>query len=176
MVKLIHADGFFKAEEVQNLLGVAYNLYDNFVEKEYGYELQDFNMVFPGLDPIFSRIVGEEVVVDEERSGIFRRPFNFVHFESFEGPNDWCFIVALEKTTFNLYHHLENGPASKVNAWSALDGYRFNYRNLLEWDVYTNIVLEPNQGVLFKPWLFHSLDGGNVQYYRLVNKIKDNTP
>jgi len=41
---------------------------------------------------------------------------------------------------------------------------------LFEWDIYTNILLEPNQGVIFRPWLFHSIENGLVQYYRLVNK------
>ncbi len=168
MIKLIHADDFFKPEEVNNLVNVAYGLKEKFVEKEYGYELEHFNLTFPNLDEMFSKIVNESVMVDEERSGIFRRPMNCVHFESFDSLNEWCFIIALERTTFNLYHHLES--FGKVNSKSALEGYQFNYRNLMEWDYYTNIRLEPNQGVIFRPWLFHSLEDGLVQYYRLVKK------
>jgi hypothetical protein len=140
-----------------------------FIDKEYGLEVDQFNLTFPGLDPIFSKLVGEEVTVDDERSGIFRKPTNcLIHFESFDTLNEWCFIIALERTTFNLYNHLESFGV--VNARSALDGYRWNYRNMFEWDYYTNILLEPNQGVIFRPWLFHSIENGLVQYYRLIGK------
>lgn len=165
--KLIHADNFFIPEEAKRLLTISKHL--NYVEKEYGLEVDNFNLTFPGLDPIFSKLVGEDVVVDEERSGIFRKPMNCqIHFESFDSLNEWCFIIALERTTFNLYNHLEK--FNVVNARSALDGYHWNYKNLFEWNYYANILLEQNQGVIFRPWLFHSLEDGIVQYYRLIGK------
>lgn len=167
LAKLIHADNFFMEDHIKKLNLISQSL--SFVEKEYGLEVEHFNLTFPDLDPIFSKLVGEEVTVDDERSGIFRKPTNcLIHFESFETMNEWCFIVALEKTTFNLFNHLEKFGV--VNARSALDGYRWNYRNMFEWDIYTNILLEPNQGVIFRPWLFHSLENGLVQYYRLIGK------
>jgi len=125
VVKLIHADNFFPGDDANRLLMISRNL--NYVEKQYGLEIDNFNLVFPGLDPVFSKVVGEEVTVDEPRSGIFRRPMNcIIHFEEFDSLDEWCFIVALEPTTFNLYNHLEDGPMSKVNARSALEGYKFN--------------------------------------------------
>jgi hypothetical protein len=79
---------------------------------------------------------------------------------------EWIFILALEPTTFNLYHHLSG-------AKTALDEYKFDYNNLFDWDIHTNILLEPNQGIIFRPWLFHSLTHQRlVQLYRL--KGKDN--
>jgi len=169
VVKLIHADNFFPADDAHKLYMITKNL--QFVEKQYGLEVDNFNLVTPNIDPVFSEVIGEEIVVDHDRSGIFRRPMNcIIHFEEFDDLSEWCFIVALEPTTFNLYNHLENGPLSKVNARSALDGYKFNYRNMMEWDVCVNIRLEANQGVIFRPWLFHSIEDGLVQYYRLLGK------
>jgi hypothetical protein len=160
MLKLLHADNFFPQDDVKKLYNIANAL--PFIEKEYGREIDQFNMVFPGLNPVFSRLLGESVVVDEERSGVFRRPMNcLIHFEGFDSPREWCFLVALESTTFNLYHH-------KSGAQSALDGYKWNYRNLFEWDYDVNILLRPNQGVFFRPWLFHSIEDGLVQYYRIL--------
>lgn len=167
IAKLIHADNFFIPEEAERLSIIGKNL--NYVEKEYGLEIDNFNLTFPGLDDTFSKLVNEEVMVDEERSGIFRKPLNCqIHFESFDTLNEWCFIIALERTTFNLYNHLESYGV--INARSALDGYKWNYKNMFEWDYYANILLERNQGVIFRPWLFHSLEDGLVQYYRLVKK------
>ncbi len=161
MIKLLQADNFFKDEDISTLYNVAYSL--PFVEKEYGGEIEQFNLVIPELDTLFSKLLAEEVVVDEENSGIFRKPTFGIHFESFESLSDWIFIVALERTTFNLYHHLSG-------AKTALDEYHFNYQNFLEWDYHTNLILQPNEGVFFRPWLFHSLEEGLVQVYRLKGK------
>lgn len=167
VAKLIHADNFFIPEEAERLSIIGKNL--KYVEKEYGLEVENFNLTFPGLDDTFSKLVNEDVIVDDERSGIFRKPTNCqIHFEGFDTLNEWCFIIALEKTTFNLYNHLESYGV--INARSALDGYKWNYKNMFEWDYYANILLERNQGVIFRPWLFHSLEDGLVQYYRLVKK------
>lgn len=166
MIKLLHADNFFEQESINRLVAIASNL--PFVQKEYGEEIDQFNMVPPDLDPVFSRLLGEPVTVVDELSGVFRKPILNIHFESFSTPNDWCFIIALEKTTFNIYNHIADYGV--VNARSALDGYKWNYRNMFEWDVHTNIQLEPNQGVIFRPWLFHSAVGGLTQFYRLTRK------
>lgn len=171
MIKLLQADNFFRLEDIEKLFFAVKNL--PFVEKEHGFEIDQFNLVIPGLDPIFSKLLAEEVIVDEENSGIFRKPNLRIHFESFSSLQDWLFIIALESTTFNLYYHLSNGIGSKPDAWSALDNYQFNYNNIIEWDCYTNILLEPNQGIIFRPWLFHSLTHERiVQIY----KLKGQTP
>lgn len=162
MIKLLHADNFYTKEETEKLFKVISKF--PFVEKQHGFEVDNFNYTIPGLDPIFSKFVGEEVIVDEENSGIFRKPRLGIHFESFQTPNDWLFILALEPTTLTLYYH-------ETGAKSALDGYKFNYMNLFEWEDRANILLEPNEGVIFRPWLFHSLINERmVQIYRLKGK------
>jgi len=170
MVKLIHADGFFPPGAAENYSAVVSNL--QFTEKEYGHEIENFNMIFPGLEPTLSKVLGERVVIDNKRSGIFRRPLNnCVRFEAFDSLNEWCFIIALERNTLNLMYHLADrgqGEYGKVDAKTALDGYQFNYRNFFEWDYHTNVLLEPNQGVFIRPWVFHTLNDGLVQYYRLI--------
>lgn len=165
MVKMLHADGFFPAGDVENCVAAVKDM--RFTEKEYGYELDHFNMVLGGLEPILSKVLGERVIVEHSRSGIFRKPFNnIIHFENFDSLNEWCFIVALEKNTLNLFHH--RNQKGETDAKTALEGYQFNYRNLFEWDLHTNVLLEPNQGVFIRPWVFHTLDSNLVQYYRLV--------
>lgn len=168
-IKLIHADGFFPPGEAEACCDVVSTL--QYVEKDYGGEIENFSIILPGIDPIFSQMLGEQVVVDRKTSGVFRRPIRIVHFESFDSLDEWCFIVALERTTFNIYNHVKDiryNPVAEVDARTALDGWQFNYRNLFEWDVTTNILLEPNQGIFFRPWIFHSLENGVIQYYRLL--------
>lgn len=160
MIKMMQADNFFAEEDVKKLLNVTYSL--PFVDKEYGKEIENFNLILPDSSDIFSKVLGHPVTVDEERSGVFRRPMNcIIHFEGFDSHDEWCFLVALEPTTFNLYTH-------NSGAKSALEGFQFNYLNLFEWDYEVNILLKPNQGIFFRPWLFHSIEHGVVQYYRLL--------
>lgn len=172
MVKLIHADGFFAPGDAERYANIVRNL--PFVEKQYGYEIENFNMIFSGLEPILGKVLGERVIIDPKRSGVFRKPINnIIHFEEFDSLNEWCFIVALEKSTLNIFYHLKpNGEYREFDAKTALDGWNFNYRNMFEWDYHTNILLEPNQGIFIRPWVFHSLEDGLVQYYRLITDKK----
>jgi len=169
MVKLIHADGFFPPGDAEKYALATGAL--RYTWKPYGHEIENFNMIFKDSEQVLSKVLGEKVIVHPTRSGVFRRPSQFVHFENFESLDEWCFVVALEKTTFNTYHHLKSGlgESGVIDAKTALEGHQFNYRNLLEWNVENNVVLEPNQGVFFRPWVFHSLSEGKlVQYYRLI--------
>jgi len=171
-IKIIHADGFFPENEAENCCAVVRSL--NFVDKPYGKELERFSLILPGMDPIFSKMLGEEVVIDESRSGIFRKPLNLiVRFEDFRSLNEWCFVVALEKTSFNIYQHVKDiryNENLEIDAKTVLDGHEFNYRNFFEWDIVTSVILEPNQGIFFRPWCFHSFEDGLIQYYRLIKK------
>jgi len=178
VIKMIHADGFFPKDEAKVLSSVVKDV--NYIEKEYGLEIPHFNLILPGAAEVFSKILGEEVDIDKERAGIIRKPFNnMIHFESFEDPNEWCFILALETTTLNLYKHVEDiryNDLNKVNSVNVFQGTQFNYRNMFEWDVHTNIILECNQGVFIRPWVFHSLSDSLVQYYRIIPKhLKEKT-
>lgn len=163
MIKLLHADEFFAPQDVDTLYNIALSL--QFVPKDYGDEVANFNHVIQGLDPVFSKMLAEDVEVVDELSGVFRRPRYGIHFESFSTPGDWIFLVNLDPrtTTVNFFKH-------KSGAKSALDGYKFNYNNLFDWDLTTNIELGPNEGIIFRPWLFHSVNDGMIQVYRLTAK------
>jgi hypothetical protein len=170
MVRLIHADDFFPKQDVINLRNLAENL--EFVEKSYGYEIPNFNLIFPDIEFILSKVLGERVQVDPEISGVIRKPFNNrIHFESFQSTEEWCFFVALDLTVINLWHHIEDssmGELSNADSKNALEGIKYNYNNLFEWKIQTNILLEPNQCLFIRPWMFHSLQEGMVQYYKLL--------
>lgn len=160
LVKIITVDGFFNEQQAINLSVITNNL--QYVQKDFGREIENFNMIPENCDQLFSEILGTNMKVDEDNSGIFRKPELFIHFENFENLNQWIFVCALHQTTFNIYEHV-------TGAKSALDGYNFNYRNLMEWGTNTKVSyeLKPGEGVLFRPWLFHSFDGGLVQVFRL---------
>lgn len=165
LVKLITVDGFFSQEEATNIADITRNL--QFVKNNYGEQIENFNMIPENCNELFSAIIDNDLVVDEDNSGIIRRPQLFVHFEDFSSPGDWLFAVALEPSTFNIFEH-------QSGAVTALDGHHFNYRNFFEWDLQINYLLKPGQGILFRPWLFHSFDQGLIQLFKLKNKEHQN--
>jgi len=163
LVKIITVDGFLSPEDGIRLSNITRNL--QYVQKEFGQEIDHFNMVPEGVNEMFSNILNTKIEVDEDLSGVFRKPELFIHFEGFDTLNEWVFVCALDQTMFNIYEH-------ETGAKSALEGVNFNYRNLMEWGTNTKVSyeLKPGEGVLFRPWLFHSFDGGLVQIFRLREK------
>jgi len=172
MIKLIHADGFFPNNDAENLKNLAKNM--NFIDTKNGKEVPNFNLIFPDSEIIFNKVLGERVMVDISQSGILRKPNNnLICFQDFESTEEWCFMVALEPTTVNFWYHTDNtnslGDLAPVNARNALTNNEFNFRNLFEWKIHTNILLEQNQCLFYRPWTFHSLEDGLIQHYRLTS-------
>jgi hypothetical protein len=161
LVKIISVDEFITREDSTNI-GNTISTFD-FVDKEFGKEIPNFNMIPEDIEERFKIVLGTDVTVNEEKSGIFRHPSSFIHFESFEKLNEWIFVVALDRTLLNIYENL-NGSKT------ALEEYKLNYRNLHDWDLIVSYDFKPGQGVLFRPWLFHSFSGGLIQIFRLEEK------
>ena len=161
LVKILTVDGFFSQDEAIHIADITRNL--TFVNHDFGGEIENFNMIPENANELFSNIIGSDLIVDEDVSGIIRRPNFFIHFENFQNTNEWIFAVALEQSTFNVYEH-------QSGATTALNGYKFKYLNLFEWDLQINYILKPGQGILFRPWLFHSFDNGLIQMFRLQDK------
>lgn len=175
MVKLIHADDFFPGEEATALKNMVEGL--QFSETRHGLEVENFNLIFPDSEQIFHKVLGERVTVDTKRSGVIRRPnHNLIHYEEFDSSEEWCFMVALENTVVNFWYHIdpkeEMGELGTTDSHHAMEGHEYNYRNLFEWKIHTNILLETNQCLFFRPWVFHSLESGLIQYYRLLSDNK----
>jgi hypothetical protein len=158
MIKTMTIDGFYSKEEAQRLSLIVDSL--PFVQSEFGKEIENFNLTPENPNQLFSDVLNKSVELIEEQSGIFRRPDLFIHFESFESSKEWLFVVALENSTFNIFEH-------QSGAKNALEEYNFKYRNMFEWDLTVNYLLEPGQGVFFRPWLFHTFDCGLIQTFRL---------
>lgn len=158
LIKTITIDNYFTQEEATRLSDIVFNL--KYSDYEFGKQINNFNMVADDASELFSQVLNKNITVIDELSGIFRFPKHFIHFESFTNLNEWLFVVALQNSTFNIFEH-------QSGAKSALDNYKFNYRNLFEWNLTVNYLLQPGQGILFRPWLFHSFDNGLIQVFRL---------
>ena len=161
LVKFITVDGFFTQEQATNLFHISNNL--TYEDVEFGEQIPHFNMVPENANEMFSEILNTDIEVDEDNSGVFRKPVSWIHFEGFDDTNEWVFVCALKETTLNIFEH-------QSGAVTALNEHKFDYRNLFEWDIKLDCVLSPGQGILFRPWLFHSFNGGLVQIFRLREK------
>jgi hypothetical protein len=158
-IKTMTIDEFYTQDQAKALFNTVYDL--PYVDKEFGQEIDNFNMVPDDADEIFSTVMRKSMSVDLKSSGIFRiSTAAMIHFESFETTDDWIFAVALQDSTINIFEH-------KSGAKSALDGYQFNYRNLFEWDLTVSYLLQPGQGIFIRPWMFHAFDSGLIQIFRL---------
>lgn len=162
--KIITIDDYYTKQQAKELFSVVSTL--NFTIFEFGKQVEDFNLVSDDASELFSNVFKKNLTVDLDRSGTFVFPEPFVHFEQFDSLNKWMFVVAIEQSTFNTFHH-------QSGATSALEEYKFHYRDFFQWDLKTNIVLDPGQGVLFRPWLFHSFDSGIIQKFMLTEESKD---
>lgn len=161
LVKIISVDDFITRKD-------AYNIYTQvsclkYIESEFGKEIPNFNLIPSDIEKRFKNVLNTDFMVDKEKSGTFRHPAPFIHFESFDNLNEWIFVVALDRTMLNIYENL-NGSKN------ALENHKLNYRNFLDWDLIVSYDFKPGQGVLFRPWLFHSFSGGLIQTFRLEEK------
>lgn len=165
-VKIILADNFYPQNDAEILYNVTLDL--NYEETDYGWEVPQFNWVQAGVHEVCEHVIGEPLVMDKELSGSFRKPMHGIHFEGFRHPDEWCFVVSLDYTecVFNYYKHMSG-------AQNALEGYKFSYKNLFEWQLEGSIILKRNQGVFFRPWMFHSMEHGLVQYFRFITVKAD---
>lgn len=161
-IKTLTIDDFYTKEQADTLTAAVYYLGTG--ENDFGSDIENFNHVPENPNELFSSVLRMNVEVNEERSGVFRHPKMFVHFEDFADSSEWIFAVALQDSTFNLFEH-------KTGSRSALEGFKYNYRNLFEWDLTVSYLLRPGQGILFRPWLFHSFDTGLIQMFRLNEKL-----
>lgn len=166
MITTLLSDGFY--ENILEMEGVACNL--QYVPNKFGEEVPNFRHIDHSLEPVFRDILNNQKLnIVKSKSGIFRRPIIFIHYDDFFELDDWCFAVALQPTTFNTFKHTPTG------ATYAFQTEPLNTINFIDWDVTSSIHLNQNQCVFYRPWQYHSFLGGVVQHYHMTNLPQDNT-
>lgn len=158
-INFIHARNFFpegEAEEARSwLMNNKYELMSN------GYEIRNFNLVFPDMEMIIGGMLGDWVKIEDEGSGTFRIPFdNQIMFEEFDSLNEWRMAVAMEDNVFQIYNH-------NSGAKDAREGYNFDYLNKDDWSIETTIRLKQNDAVFYRPWVFHTFEGKLIHHHKI---------
>ena len=149
----------------QQLYEVVKNL--QFKERVYGEEVIDFNLVPQDLHTIFGSILRQDVSITKD-SGVLRKPFENVHFESFNQNSLWIAVVALEQTTFKLHKHKEKNYSKVMDVQGDLQGFiKDNCFDKEKWSDTATITMNAGDLILFKPWLWHSISKSLVKVFYL---------
>lgn len=163
VMNYIHARDFFPEGDAENYKLAVQDL--QYVPKKYGWEIHDFHMIFPDIDVLWGKMLGDILDIEEEESGIFRKPYpDVIHFEDFESLDEWRFVVALDDMEFKTFRH-ESGLKNFLET----DGnYQvINFFNPEEWQRETSIIMKPNDAIFYRPWIFHSFSEGLLHYYKI---------
>lgn len=158
-LNFIHARSFFPEKEAEETrLWLYAQRFDPVIN---GYEIKNFNLVFPNMEMIIGGMLGDWVKIDDKDSGTFRIPFNNqVMFEFFDSLNEWRMAVALEDNTFKTYTHISG-------AKDAREGYKFDYLKPEDWILETTINIKQNDAIFYRPWLFHSFEAKMIHHHKI---------
>jgi hypothetical protein len=133
----------------------------NFVDSTFGQEVKNFNHKPDELAEALSYILGRPLQ-HSENSGLYRKPFPFVHFENWTPQSAFAAAIALEDTHFYTYRHKETSvynvlqmPDQNLNMEKFIEENSQNFDN---WEVIADINFKQGDLVVFQPWVWHSFE------------------
>lgn len=139
----------------------------DYKQETFGLQIKDFYLVPQGIEEGFSQILGKKMTLGE-KSGAFRKPYEFIHFENFNPKSVYLAIIALSDIKFYTYKHKEKNYYQVTDLKENLEEFivkNCNTKHL--WDVTCQINMSAGDMVLVKPWCWHSLDSGLVNIFYL---------
>lgn len=167
VINYIHARNYFPQHEVEQLRPLVQDV--NWLDKKFGQEMENFNLIFNDIDLVFSKMIGDLVEIDRPNSGTLRRPLDrVIHFEDFVDLDDWRFVVAVEENEFKTYIHVD-GYKSMLQYIQDPQEHKpqLDYFNPEHWEMEALIRMKPNDVLFYRPWIFHSFTSGILHYYKL---------
>lgn len=161
-INYIHVGNFFPGTEVEDLRKDIVDGQLRFdVQTQYGFEIDEFNLIFPDMHMIVGGMLGDWVNMNLDESGSFRKPHHKqILFEEFDSLNEWRLAIAIEQNVFEIYNHV-------TGAKDARQGYLFNYSKPDDWNLVTTVKLKQNDAIFYRPWLFHSFEGKVINHHKI---------
>ena len=141
----------------------------DFVPKVYGKEIENFNAVDVSLNEIFSQILGTKIITKSD-SGVFRKPYETIHFENFSENIRFVAYVGIEKSIFKTFLHKETNSLSVfgLNNKTNLEEFiKSNCYDLDKWELKTEINLNLGDLIITRPWFWQSLSSKTTQIFYL---------
>ena len=167
VINYIHARDYFPKEEVDRIAPLIQDVH--WEDKPFGQQMVNFNLIFPDIDLVMGKMVGDLVEIDKPNSGTFRKvAHEVIRFEDFDSLNDWRFVVALEDNEFKTYIHNEGykNVLDYIKDESE-EKILLNFSDQEEWEVEATIKMKSNDVLFYRPWIFHSFQEGILHYYKL---------
>jgi hypothetical protein len=160
VLNYIKAENFWQEGDAEKFFAVSSNL--KFVPKEYGFEIDHFNMVDPELEMVFGELLGDYVKIEDDTSGVFRMPYPVIHFENFDSLREWRLAIAVQDNVFRTYHHISD----RKDARNGIDN--INFFDPEEFKLETQINLKQNDAIFYRPWIFHSFEDKIIHCYKIL--------
>ena len=129
-----------------------------FLNSDLGDEIENFNLNEPTTIKAIENELGYKVKI-KDNSGCIRKPYPFVHFESFDTIDEWVICAPIQPTTFITHKHLET-EATYVFHMQDVSLHIADYADKAKWIETSRILVESGQLLFFRPWIWHSFDGG----------------
>jgi len=137
----------------------------SFTKNTLGDEINDFCVTNPMLSDLAEYLPQYK---SKENSGLFRKPYDLIHFESFDSIDEWVVIYCIESFIFNTYTQKDINYVFDIADITDIEDVFNN-----EWITEAEIIVKPGQILMFRPWLFHSISGG-IGHYFFMETINDN--
>jgi hypothetical protein len=134
----------------------------------HGKEIENFNMVAPEVVDAFGMLLSNRVLALEP-SGLFRVPYPVIHFDDFDRASFFHAAIALEEGLFKTYRHKETGFSTVVDVGDNFD--KFVSENCFDeskWDIAAQVLMKPNDLILYKPFLWHSFSSTYMKFFYLA--------
>jgi hypothetical protein len=166
------ADKFYtEAEQLATLMDTL-----EYKDEMFGKEIPDFYHVPKGIENGFAGIVAglKDNISLGKKSGVFRKPFPFVHFENFNMSSLFIAIVALKTTVVKLHKHIETGYDKAFDIKENIQEFiQSECMNNEKWATKAEINLEQGDMVILQPWNFHSVESELVKVFYINNKTAE---
>ena len=167
---------------VENFYNNANQIYEivsklDYKQETFGLQIKDFYLVPQGIDEGFSQILGKKINLGE-KSGLFRKPYEFIHFENFNPKSLYLGIIALSDIKFYTYKHKEKNYHQVIDLKENVQDFIVkNCNNKDLWDVASQVNMSAGDIILVKPWCWHSLDSGlvNIFYIETEEQISNDS-
>jgi len=139
-----------------------------------GEELKDFQSLPDELKFMLNSF-NPGIEVDTENSGIFRKPFNTVHFEDFYDKTVMVGILAIEPLEIEFLEY--KGDKELKGSGKSVFGINFDVQTLIgeyilqdKWEVHETQKLKAGELFFFSPDKFHRIEGSPITQMFYMNR------
>jgi hypothetical protein len=166
------ADKFYtEAEQLATLMDTL-----EYKDEMFGKEIPDFYHVPKGIENGFAGIVAglKDNISLGKKSGVFRKPFPFIHFENFNMSSLFIAVIALKPSVVKFHKHTTLGYEKAFDLKENVQEFIQNdCMDNSKWSTKAEITLEQGDLLILQPWNFHSVESELVKVFYINNKTAE---